>query len=165
MVVLTKTGTLISFPIMDAMGTKRKARTIAGLLMAEVEVVAGGVDVGEGEGKMVDLEIIKEYLAVSFKQEGEHRTHKMSENVRKLINVFGITDASMAINATSAMTLMLTDFLSTFGEMFFVCALQYDWMLVDRIVWNRPRNSSRNRATNTYNSALLIHTDCQLHGL
>jgi hypothetical protein len=69
---LTKTGILISFLIMDAMGTKKKARTIVGLLMAEVEVVAEDGDVVEGEGKMEDLEIIKEYLAVSFKQEGEH---------------------------------------------------------------------------------------------
>jgi len=79
---LTKTGILISFLIMDAMGTKRKARTIVGLLMAEVEVVAEDGDVVEGEEKMEDLEIIKEYLAVSFKQEGEHRTHKMSEYAR-----------------------------------------------------------------------------------
>jgi hypothetical protein len=79
---LTKTGTLISFLIMDAMGTKRKARTIVGLLIAEVEVVAEDGVVVEGEEKMEDLEIIKEYLAVFFKQEGEHRTHKMSEYAR-----------------------------------------------------------------------------------
>jgi hypothetical protein len=88
MVALTKTGILINIPIMDGMGTKRKARTIAGLLIVEVVAGAGGEDVVGDEVKMAGLEIIKEYLAVSFKQEGEHRTHKVSENVRKLMKRF-----------------------------------------------------------------------------
>jgi hypothetical protein len=56
---------------MDAMGTKMKARTIAGL-MVEVEVGDEDGDAVVEEGKMAGLEIIKEYLAVSFRQEGEH---------------------------------------------------------------------------------------------
>jgi hypothetical protein len=73
---------------MGGMGTKRKARVIAGLLMGEVVVVAGGGAAVVGEGKMAGLDIIKEYLAVSFKQEGEHRIYKMSEYIRKLMERF-----------------------------------------------------------------------------
>jgi len=69
---------MINFLIMDAMDTKMKAQTIAGL-MVEVEGVVEGVDAVGEEGKMAGLEIIKEYLAVFFRQEGEHRTHKQKK--------------------------------------------------------------------------------------
>jgi hypothetical protein len=67
---------------MEVADTRTKARTIVGLQIAEVEVVVEAGDEVVGEEKMEDLEVIKEYLAVSFRQEGEHRTHcpNMSRN-------------------------------------------------------------------------------------
>jgi len=70
--------------------TRTKEQTSVGLRIAEVGVGVEAADEAVGEEKKEDLEVIKEYLAVSFRQE----------------------DANLAINVISAMTLTLIELLT-----------------------------------------------------